>query len=74
MLRRNFIKAATIALGGVLFINRLPSGMDETPEDTTKLSGAPRSYHFHGHPRSGCATRPELAAMLGKGFSVIPPA
>jgi hypothetical protein len=74
MLRRNFIKAAAVALGGVLLINRLPSGMDEIPENPPKQSGAPRSYHFHGHPRSGCSTRPELAAMLGKGFSVIPPA
>lgn len=74
MLRRNFIKAASVVLGGILFINRLPSGMDEAPEDAPKKSGGPISYHFHGHPRSGCSTRPELAAMLGKGFSVIPPA
>jgi hypothetical protein len=74
MLRRNFVKAMTIAAGSFLLIDDIPFAASESPEDTTRPGTAPVTYHFHGHPRSGCSTRPELAAMLGKGFSVIPPA
>ena len=74
MLRRNFVKAMTFAVGGFLLIDDLAFGTEEQPEEIPKTVSGPIIYHFHGHPRSGCSTRPELAAMLGKGFSVIPPA
>jgi hypothetical protein len=72
MLRRNFLKAAAMTLVGFLFARRIPLAesiaADEAPK---KRSG--RIYHFHGHARSGCASRPELAPFLEKGISNIPP-
>jgi hypothetical protein len=72
MLRRNFLKAAVMTLAGFLFARRIPLAESIAVEDTPKKRAA-RAYHFHGHARSGCASRPELAPFLEKGISNIPP-
>lgn len=72
MLRRDFIKSAGLAIGGALIINNL-SFADKFLEPETVSNPKPRMYHFHGHARSGCATRPELAPFLEKGFCMMPP-
>jgi len=72
MLRRDFIKSAGLTIGGVLVLNNL-SFAENLLGPKTESSPKPRVYHFHGHARSGCATRPELAPFLEKGFCMMPP-
>jgi len=72
MLRRDFIKSAGLAIGGTLILNNL-SFAENLLGPKTESSPKPRVYHFHGHARSGCATRPELAPFLEKGFCMMPP-
>jgi len=72
MLRRDFIKSAGLAIGGAMILDNLAFAEEFVAQEADSGRG-PRMYHFHGHPRSGCATRPELAPFLEKGFCVMPP-
>ena len=72
MLRRDFIKSASLAIGGTLILNNL-SFAENLLGPKTDSTPKPKAYHFHGHARSGCATRPELAPFLEKGFCMMPP-
>ncbi|HHI02738.1 MAG: hypothetical protein DRP51_03560 [Candidatus Zixiibacteriota bacterium] len=74
MLRRNFIKSAFVAIGGVLVIGRVPMADTFEKVNSGYLVGRlskPR-LTLHGHRRSGCATRPELAAVFEDGCGVLP--
>ncbi len=74
MLRRDFIKAASLTAGGYLISRAIPFAAEFEPDEPEKKPIEPFRpvYHLHGHPRSGCASRPELAPFLEKGFAVMP--
>jgi hypothetical protein len=72
MLRRDFIKSASIILGGTLFLDEFVFAIDDEKARTVSNNQS-RNYHLHGHARSGCATRPEIAPFLEKGISLMPP-
>jgi hypothetical protein len=71
MLRRNFIRTALIAFGSTFFIGTIPAGgrNRKAVADPTRRG---RTLPFNGHPRSGCATRPELSDLLYGGIMNIP--
>lgn len=71
MLRRDFIKSSAFIAGGILFLPQIPHASE--PEENSPLHSRKKALNFHGHPRSGCASRPELAPMLEKGFAGMPP-
>jgi hypothetical protein len=74
MLRRDFIRAAALALGGLVVATRIGFAEDNSgSKETSRKNEGRRTYHFHGHPRSGCASPPELAPLLEKGISNMPP-
>ena len=74
MLRRDFIKTASITLGGLgglIALGHLPSfATGQSSKKNRKIH--PRVFHLHGDARSGCATPPELADLLEKGISYAP--
>ncbi|SYZ72683.1 hypothetical protein TRIP_C20798 [Candidatus Zixiibacteriota bacterium] len=72
MLRRNFIKATALTVGGFFILRRIPFAKHILPEEKEPVKPYRPVYHLHGHPRSGCASRPELAPFLEKGFAVTP--
>jgi hypothetical protein len=74
MLRRDFIKTASITLGGLgglIALGHLPSFAAGT-DDRKSRRKKRRAFHLHGDARSGCATPPELADLLEKGISYAP--
>jgi hypothetical protein len=72
MLRRNFIKATALSVGGFLIIRKIPFADEPAQDEKSAPKSFRPAYHLHGHPRSGCASRPEVAPFLEKGFSVTP--
>lgn len=74
MLRRKFIKTSLIAAGGTLFLADIPLAGQTVNK---KLSNSERPkikprLNLSGHKRSGCASRPELAAAFEDGYLNVP--
>jgi hypothetical protein len=45
----------------------------DIPEEKNRRPGpTARTCHLHGHARSGCASRPEIAPFLEKGLAILP--
>ena len=71
MLRRNFLKTAGLTVSGVFIVGRIPIHAN-IPDNKHIKTDRKRHLHFQGHARSGCATRPEIAAMFENGIYNLP--
>ena len=71
MLRRDFLKASSLVMGGMLILREIPS-LEDRPEYTGNVKRFKPTYRFHGHARSGCASRPELAPLVESGIIATP--
>jgi hypothetical protein len=71
MLRRDFLRASSMAMGGLLILREIPS-----PGNRRIRGGGMKRpkpiYRFHGHARSGCASPPELAPLVENGITALP--
>lgn len=74
MLRRNFIKSAFMTIGGILVLGRIPMACTFEKINSGNLNRtlSKSRLTLHGHRRSGCASRPELAAAFEDGYNVLP--
>jgi len=70
MLRRDFLISASILTGGVFLIR--PDDVCAALVENSRPVRKKRILHFHGHPRYGCATPPELMPLLENGICTIP--
>jgi hypothetical protein len=71
MLRRDFIKAGLVSLGGMIVFGGALSA-DAVADDKPENYGGKRKLNLHGHRRSGCASRPEMSSAFEYGFSTTP--
>ncbi len=71
MLRRDFIKAGLVSLGGMIVFGGALSA-DAFAGDKSGNNGGKRKLNLHGHRRSGCASRPEMSPAFESGFSTTP--
>lgn len=74
MLRRKFIKTSLVAFGGTLVLVQIPLAGTTINEnrDILKTVNKRPKLNLSGHKRSGCATRPELAAAFEDGYGITP--
>lgn len=71
MLRRDFIRVTFISAGGLYILGNIPDAAAYA--DVRKIARPKsRKLCFHGHRKSGCASRPELSRALENGFSSLP--
>jgi hypothetical protein len=70
MLRREFIRNAGVVVGAGVIIYSVPGAFEfkAAREKSVRRS----NLHFHGHPRSGCASRPEIVPLLENGITAFP--
>lgn len=72
MLRRDFIISSSLTFGGLLFAGRLLFADSSGNRRKTLIRIKQSSRVLRGHPRSGCASPPELAPMLEHGITEFP--
>ena len=71
MLRREFLKSASMVLSGLLIVNQiplLPAKAQETKNTVIKRN----PYRFNGNAKAGCAYPPEIASMMEYGSMATP--
>jgi len=71
MLRRDFIRVTFISAGGIYILASIPDAV--ASDDVRKITHTKtRKLNYHGHRKSGCASRPELSRAFESGFSSLP--
>lgn len=71
MLRRDFLKASSLVMGGMLILGEIPS-LEDRGNPGRDIRRFKPTYRFHGHARSGCASPPELAPLVESGIIAMP--
>jgi hypothetical protein len=72
--RRDFLKLSGVLAAGTVASLASPSSIWglETEPPLPAPTQLPPIYRIHGHARSGCAYRPELAAIWSGGGAQLP--
>ncbi|UCD94411.1 MAG: hypothetical protein JSU69_11725 [Candidatus Zixiibacteriota bacterium] len=71
MLRRDFLKASSLVMGGMLILREMPN-LEDRRNPGEGIRRFKPTYRFHGHLRSGCASPPELAPLVESGIMAMP--
>jgi hypothetical protein len=67
MLRRDFIKAGSIFIGGMVLLREIPLADSDIQRGHPSSNRPPHIWH-HGQRRCGCATPPEKQALMEWGL------
>ena len=71
MLRRDFIRVTFISAGGIYILGKVPFA--EASARRRKITSIKSNkLNYHGHAKSGCASRPELSRAFENGFVSLP--